>query len=271
MSSGREAWTRSGAFSSLIRDKIVKLYKSLLHSIIMNKKSFGKWIAVGATFLGLGLYENFQPVNLREYVNEHLEEIIEEQEEALGIKHFYPRPQTRFELLDQLSTLRGVSMRVIYTPEDDTITFYSQEEKIDGDLVKELLLHELGHFYTDKLKESLGDGNWPPKTGSCGLRIVAEGIGEYFERKITGKSDTFQDSDWSFFKNIQEGNIIPQRIVYDGGYHLVKSILDSYFSKGMIYLMENPPSNEDVKDILTYQRMVLKALEEQNKYRQIRF
>lgn len=193
---------------------------------------------------------------IQPYVESHIVEIVKEQEERLGIKHF-GIPKIVYEQRISLSNglvgsdkdrIFGIyksktdevylSTSYLVTPERNLVNIIATEifatSLID---VKELLDHELGHFYVDKLNENLGKGNWSNR--EAGKKIVVEGISEYFRVTLNnGGKQNFRDY---------------------GGLPLVKPIIDKYGKRGIEHLIKNPP-NVEMEDLLEYQNKVLEAL-----------
>ncbi|MDH3353414.1 MAG: hypothetical protein OEL87_03125, partial [Nanoarchaeota archaeon] len=199
------------------------------------------------------------------YIESNLERIMERQEDRLGIKHFgapkivYKKP--RWQKSPVTMNISG-----IYYPKEDEIYFplgsaITPEKNLINNIVttiapglthniKQTLDHELGHFYTDKLSESLGRGDWPIFSDKqslgdkIGLKMTSEGIAEYFERSASGQSGNFYNYNWP--KKTED--LVSTDRLYDGGFHLVKPIIDIYGKQGMKYLIINPPKGADLRD-----------------------
>ena len=219
---------------------------------------------------------------IKQYVGSNLSSIIKEQEEKLHIKHFGV-PKIAYELTTELEsdpTIQAMrpAIKGLYLPEEDTIYLMLEtglgkaitpEENLTNILakilnagmtysIKDVIDHELGHFYMDKLNESEGKGDWPTiKTlaNNPGSGLISESIAEYFAKTTNNEEDKFNDADW------------PETIfdwtpndTYDGGCHFVKPIIDKYGQKGIEYLMENPPTLNDFSNIPAYQKRVLENL-----------
>lgn len=224
--------------------------------------------------------------DVQRYTESHLAEIAKEQENKIGIRHFgLPRvlyqSNNHIPFMDRtiISTLNGLFGGASYNPETDEIFLpkglrVTPENNLTNKLsnliyfelpmdTKRVLSHELGHYYCDKLNESRGKGNLAPQT-EVGETLVSEGIAEYFSYITTGDDvPKFNDSEWpdkpdNFGKSYRYN----RHVIYDGGFHLVKPIIDKYGKKGITYLMENPPSEKDLGDVSMYQIKVLKALGE---------
>jgi hypothetical protein len=146
------------------------------------------------------------------------------------------------------------------------------------------IAHERGHQRADELAEQNLQVNWPDFVpissgdlsdakgqrkidSNLAKKIVSEGFGRYFERVVYGGKDLFKDSEYP--KNINELRLnmlnYPtslKYLVHEGGYHLVKPIIDKYKEKGMLYMIENPPI-QYLTNLPEYQKIVMKALADQ--------
>lgn len=209
------------------------------------------------------------------YVKSHLEEIMKKQEEVLGIKHFGvpeisfdPAPSTKREnVFKAMPTIGEYDSKndKIYLPLGLAIT---PEKNLTNSLAKFLTLgsthnikvtldHELAHFYTDKVNEALGKGDWPEyyeispnstspeedkkRSKNDNLQIISEGIATYFERKL----------------NI---GFVKKPPIYEKGFRLVRPIIDKHGKKGIEYLITHTPSADKLTDLKTYQKAVLEKL-----------
>ncbi len=198
---------------------------------------------------------------IQQEILENLDTIMAAQEEQLGITHFgYPKIEF------QLSAKENSYALLVYAGIYENDTIYLNTPLLGNyHNVKETLDHELGHFYTDQLHKSWGLGSWPafdyddPEADSnvC-LKIVDEGIAEYFERVLNNKSiDSFRDTQWptTLFLFREESPVI-----FAGGYHLVKPIIDTHGKDGIAYLVSNPPTVEELLFLLEYQQQALEDL-----------
>lgn len=187
----------------------------------------------------------FSPLNL--------ERIIKEQEEKLGIKHFgVPEVMYLPYLPEGLLGIYNEKLNTIFI----AINQHNMEETLD---------HELGHYYADGLHESLDLGNWPifpgGKNDNIGVKLISEGIAEYFSRKLNNREDNFKDSDWP--DNFDD--FWTQRVIYSGGYHLVRPIIEEHGTNAIKYLILNTPGTNDLTNLPEYQKKCLKELEESSK------
>ncbi len=203
--------------------------------------------------------------NVKQYVESNLGKIIKEQEERLGIKHFgtpeisHENPPARQHY--------GPFVRGEYIAEEDKIFLplgnaITPEQNTTNRLanflsfgmlynMKEVLDHELGHYYMDKLNESKGGGDWT--SDNPGITLISEGIAQYFSATMNNKEDIYNK--WP--ETIFDWNIVD---IYEGGCHLVKPIVDKYGQKGIECLMENPPALKDFDNLPAYQNRVLEKL-----------
>ena len=194
------------------------------------------------------------------YVTQNLDSIISSQEEDLGIHHF-GSPKIIFRSCVERAD------RASYNPHTDVMEIFVPRAYVHfiPKRTEHLIRHELGHFYTDKLSENIGNGDWPRKEKKeidwIRNRLVAEGVAEYFARKSNGEKDAFEDFQWP--KTPEEFKNGGYSICYDGGFHLVKPVIDRYGKKGIEYLICNPPSAKDLKNLPEYQSRVLKYLSNQ--------
>ncbi len=245
--------------------------------------------------LGLGFYfalaSGIQKISgvkesTKEFIQKNLDSLMLNQEKILGIKHF-SKPNLKFELSkdDSVDVLRlnefmyageyldyndtiGLSLGHSFLPFPLGITSDNNFKNLTGIIsslgfnfdVENTLYHELGHFYYDKLNESLGNGRYVHTNGKYyGTRLMQEGIAGYFENKINDEEDLFEDSDWP--KDIKD---FGDYEFYSGGYHLVKPIIEKFNKKGIEYLILNVPSDEELKDVPKYQKRVIKILSKRN-------
>ncbi len=217
--------------------------------------------------------------SIQPYVESNITRIIETQEDVLGIQHFGV-PKISYKQPHWIKD--GFQVSGAYEPEKDQIYLplglaITPERNLSNILaicmtfgsthnVKETLDHELGHFYADKLCESLGKGDWlhfsdgrEINVNDVGIKLVSEGIAEYFKRTLNGGKDDFEDSDWP--RKFED--FFTRKVIYDGGFHLVKPIIDMYGRRGIERLMSNPPHTmQDLNYLPMYQNRVIASLSE---------
>ncbi len=259
-------------------------------------------VALPLTFIGVGInapycinsLTNKKDQDVEEFVTENIEQLIQEQEEKVGFTLFPPPANIEFMLPEDSRNETLKHDRIVYglyDPQEDTLYLNSGMLTLPtfdlSDIaawigtfgttnnVKNTLYHELGHYYCDRLyenmfadfaaKDNLNDLFRLDKI--VGFNIIQEGIGEYFERVMTGEEDSFEDSDWP--ENVEEfvelealildrNIIVPPHLQYNGGYHLVKPIIDQYQKEGILYLLHHIPDN--VLKLPQYQKKALEDL-----------
>lgn len=200
--------------------------------------------------------------DIERHIVENLDAILAQQEEQLGITYF-GKPQLQFSLpaaLVEQNSLVTLWYAGIY--ENNAIYLnLSGFDNYTG--AKETLDHELGHFYTEKLHESWGLGIWPVYTydepysdSNICLKLIDEGIAEYFSRAMNNGADAFKDTNWP----ISVFGFWENHVINDGGYHLVKPIIDAYGEEGIAYLISNPPTEEELFFLPLYQQQALDDL-----------
>lgn len=128
--------------------------------------------------------------------------------------------------------------------------------------IRELFSHELGHFFVDHLIETTIQDSWLQEyigrqqkldSKAYGVFIVREGIGSYFGYVFTNRMPSLTESDWEAPLTAEEFNhpTVYKWLAYEGGYALVKPIIDQYRLNGITYLLQHklevqPPGIEEV-------------------------
>lgn len=261
-----------------------RFQRALEHRVLGPAMLFIPTLTVG-TSLTYGILFGTCDNGVREQIEPHLEEIMKAQEERVGIKHG-GKPAIVYKI--DFNPFVWISAQ--YKPKEDAlylnphVHWFIKMQKLLGFAVdpalwdaKTVVEHELGHFYTDKLGEQMGNGNsldfsHTSDSESLGLRLVTEGIGEYFGRKGKGQleHDVFSNAE---FPQDNEGwlNLMrPHNLeylflcLYQGGYHLVKPILDQDVERGIRYLIVHPPTERDLNDLPVYQQRALDVLAKEN-------
>ena len=196
-----------------------------------------KLVIVALGFSGIivscALTEQKHRENIQSYIENNLKEAISKQESKLGIKHF-GLPKIIYQSLANLDFTIGVAG--CYNPEIDNLCLNRVTTPNNGlaDIVgrflgdpsiQETLDHELGHFYTDKLSESLGMGSWPNQINAkpmevIGLNLISEGIAEYFKKRMNNSMGVPESLNWPKEPEELRGR------VYDRGFSLVRPILE---------------------------------------------
>ena len=216
--------------------------------------------------------------DVKSYVETHLSQIIERQEKKLGIGHFgvpkvsyeYPPWVTDEDKASAAPGGYGAEEDTIYIPlemsvtPEFSLTNAIRNVAIFGNVfsVEKTLEHELGHFYADKLSECLGkERSFSDQAKhQIAAHIVSEGIAEYFQRALNDGQDDFKDSDWPR----TPAEFLTEKVIYSGGFHIVKPIIDRYGTNGIMYLISNLPHEENLNNLQNYQSRVLQNLSNQN-------
>lgn len=224
---------------------------------------------------------------LQEYVRHRSKTIIDTQKKLMVHERRIKLPQIEFIVGSNSKDILGS-----YDPYNETIYLYSnllispdnnlenliiqiiRRKKVS--IVDQTLTHEMGHHLTNAISELFGHGTLPyleeptwenpniPSEANLSKKLVYEGIAVYFERALTHQQDNFKDADWpkSLFdyRYLTEGE--HNYIFYSGGYHLVKPIIDRYKEYGIINLIRELPSVEELIKPTRYQERILKDLED---------
>lgn len=235
------------------------------------KRSLGAafWAVAAITGFAGGLVSLSFPVlpnHAQERIEPKLEEILRKQEERVGLRHF-GTPAVVYDIPKE--ELGGIPYQFafvggVYDPKSNTVYLRPRESLLDklhvlfGDDMgtsERVLEHELGHFYADQLSERIGLGDFPDHSVfNPGVKLVSEGIAEYFRRKGTKDEHTSQK-----FPKRQVGKDFPM-VYKDIGYPLVKPIIDQFSKAGIAYLIQHPPSEENTADLHRYQHRALDHL-----------
>jgi len=244
------------------------------YSLSIKKLLIGFTALITAITTGVSTYVICSEIhrnNIKREVTSNLEEIMKQQEDRLGISYDH-KPKMKFKVPNDSSWVFAY-----YTSENDTIHFNSETLSYDKDslvdsyinwlelYVKDyrlVLEHELGHFYYDQFleKQVITKEEILNKKNDINLtRLVSEGIAEYFERTYSREEDNFTNDEWpNDINNLEEEETI--RVIYSGGYHLVKPIIDKYGLNGIHHLIINPPKMENLQNLPSYQQQVLQYL-----------
>src|SRR3989344_594173 len=210
------------------------------------------------------LYSKTESRSVREYVEKHVDDLIEEQEDSLGIR--YPgRPTFHYQLPeDTISILDGFGSCSFgrYNQDEDTIYLRSgvlrtPERSIDELLIhiltwgktaeaRVIVSHELSHYYTDKRGQELMGRDWIPsdrelndllrnKVEVMAFVTVVEGIAVYVQKRI------YPDLDFEYGGR-----------KYEQGFQFVKPIINQFGSRGIDYLIVNTPTAEELQSPEAY-------------------
>ena len=210
--------------------------------------------------------------NVQMYVGSHLIGIMEEQEKRLGIRHF-GIPKITYDVPGWLSHFFAMFMTGTYNSDFNEIYLRHQKITIPNKTLnnilpfispfshmdaKEVLEHELGHFYSDNLSKSLGSGQWPRYGISIEeniiKKLVSEGIAEYFRRTSKENKETKKLIDWTGagIGVLTRAGATDENI-RNYGFHIVKPILDADVKRGITHFLKNMPNIEDLNNVPQYQ------------------
>lgn len=112
----------------------------------------------------------------------------------------------------------------------------------------ELLDHELGHELMDQVSRRNGLGAWfteerfntSTEGERVGLDILSEGTALFFQR-VSFPRDDRELSQGTFPATLREQRFYTYRMIaYDGGYWMVRDVLNRYGERGLIWLMSHP-------------------------------
>ncbi len=248
--------------------KIKKIKKIALWSALSSAVYFNV-VSISTDYL----YQH-KDQDIEKYVQENIEQLILKQEQEIGINYPSERPKIEYTFPEKYIE-RGVIG--LYNDQEDTLYLPSglltQPQWDFNDFVakvatfnrtmnvKRVLNHELTHFYCDKLKERVW-GKYYLFAHSYRFlsdeeiiadKIINEGIAEYIENKVDDEEKKpFNFQEWPL--EVEE---FSNHEIYQGGYAIVKPIIDKYKEKGIQFLLFNPPSEKELFTPQEYQQRVL--------------
>jgi len=218
------------------------------------------------------LYYHKDP-EIKEYVEQNLEHIIEQQEEKIGITYPEERPKVEYTFPEEYIFLGASGVyndkeNTIYLPSglltkpewdfgDFMATIFTFNSTADA---KRVLDHELAHFYCDRMKEqALGQNyhifevNYFIPEERIANQLINEGIAKYVENKMNGEDkEIFPFEEWP-----TEINGFSNRVIYDGGYALVRPFIDKHGEKGIQFILFNPPTPTELFTPEQYQKRIM--------------
>jgi len=239
-------------------------------------------IGIGASLIASDItttYLYFQEdPDIEEYVQENLELFIEKQEKELGISYSAKRPSIEYLIPKENIPLGVIGLYdnandTIYLPSgllirprwdfnDTMVTIVTFNRTA---YAKRVLDHELAHFYCDKVKEQVLGKNhhlsniymFIPEERIAN-QLVGEGIAKYIENKMNGEDHgLYPFKDWP--SDIED---FSNKEIYQGGYTIVRPIIDQYKEKGIHILLLNLPTEEEIFKPLDYQKRIFRKLAE---------
>lgn len=143
---------------------------------------------------------------------------------------------------------------------------FTGELLANANYFRKIIDHELGHAFIDQFSRRNWYGSYPStkqsqdEDGYLGLCIISEGFGMYFQ--MTSVRRMYYD--WDIFPEELESFLwLSYSVLYDGGYVLVKEILDKNLEKGIFYLIKNPFNFDENcfrSDAIEYQKKALREI-----------
>ncbi|PIN79734.1 hypothetical protein COV16_02660 [Candidatus Woesearchaeota archaeon CG10_big_fil_rev_8_21_14_0_10_34_8] len=126
-------------------------------------------------------------------------------------------------------------------------------ELIEGE-TKETIAHELGHAYFFAQVQSQGASSWsmPSPIPDVCYDFINEGVAMYIAQET---AECYPNTYTRLLEDYDSArNGIDE---YGCGLVLVTPILDADFHDGLEYLIKNPPSVEEIRDMKAYQEKVI--------------
>lgn len=175
------------------------------------------------------------------------------------------KPIIRYEIPNGMPVEEAQNFEACYYPAEQVFFFHPRYEGIvfpsgtffadslflpfDTSLSAQIRMatyHELGHAYADQVSRSMGLGMWPKEEWFAGdsvkkellIDMLSEGVAEYFGRAfLRDRSETeIMPEEWEVeFTPLQY-----EHLSYEGGYWLVRPILDACASEGVRYIVSHP-------------------------------
>jgi len=213
-------------------------------------------------------YLGFKPLPRSDLSNssDDLDGKYEPSEDTVYLNKFYERCSAPL-IPKQSNDLKGLLM----------MGYSSEIERCSSANVGAILAHELAHGYMSQFNQSIGRGTWPPnpnnfagsnipyKWREVGIRLVSEGVAEYFWKTLVGEKDNFSDSEW---KKMTGNPAVSTTYPYitRAGFHFVKPIIDKFGEKGLKYLITNCPVVEklDLTQMPKIQLLIMLTLRASN-------
>ena len=271
-------------------EEIISKYKSSLCKFLISVFSFT--LLAGTNAFGQSSTQN----SIESRYEEIVRQIISIQEKTLGIKFRGKEPAVKFEVLEGARhhfanyIIKENTIYLnpffldcnIYEIERNPLLENPQKNSYielprnvcDQEFIKKLLYHETLHHYFNTFLKTESSGNWlevvskKEKDVSLVDKLTAfmiwEGIVQYF---LKPQYFQFDNNNWNAVWNSEKLEEKFRLFVYDGGYALVKPILDKGIEAGIRYLIEHPVMATRVDSMSvsfdklpSYQENALKAL-----------
>jgi len=264
-----EEFPEYSLFAEISRDELVKIVR----------KYFKKSPQIK------GVIDNLPTI---EKVRIIISSLMQSQEYKADIKYNIPPPQIDFDedvgywiVARYIVKEKKIVIDPYYKNFDLTPLLYNINNPIftNGDstgaiILRNVLAHELGHYFTDIYIERYGQNSWLApyfenyidlNRNNLGLFMVIEGIAEYFKKIfIPSKKVWFTSEQWNKERSAEDFDylIFVNRIIYRGGYDLVEPIFKKRGVKeGMAWLLQNE-LRIDIPDISVVSKYQDRALKE---------
>ncbi len=269
----------------LVEKPTMKLLKTL--------GQFVAHLALASALVGAPLYlRNARQAACEELAAKELPKIMAAQNKALkeqGIEHSVvpdvvcllpdeARLSPAFIAYDDLfSDFRGVFMPedkererpTIYVPPsvtlrlpgDDLVQQFAERyfPNKSPHTIRQVVAHELGHLVTYEYIKQYNLPMPPEREDDPripNLKVVHEGIAEYFRYKATGEAFAVEDD----YRYELVPGFIGEMTFYVGGFLAVEPVIEKHGKKGMLHLMKNPPTDDELEVLDRYQHRMLTDL-----------
>lgn len=143
---------------------------------------------------------------------------------------------------------------------------YRENPKVElEERIHHSIKHEAAHAFYYQLGKEIGEDylfnvkrNNTSQLYDIQHSLIEEGVADYiaYKGELTPSAKLRGEKD--FKKMIEKESDI---YLYDLGFILVKPILDKDFNKGIVELIKNPLSKDDLSDLFEYRNKILKKLE----------
>lgn len=136
-----------------------------------------------------------------------------------------------------------------------------------ADSISLLIDHELAHALIDHISYRLNGKTWPVGSSFYSrwevlqVRILTEGTADYFKNMMSGDTTSSIEN---LPNNLESSLWQTNMWIYNGGYFVVKPIIEKYGQKGIEYLITHPlflVSYDVQSSCVEYQKNALKELE----------
>ncbi|MEK6909638.1 MAG: hypothetical protein AABW61_01015 [Candidatus Aenigmatarchaeota archaeon] len=245
----------------------------------------------GALYLGFPVHKAHN--RIKPFLEANVVALMKEQERKLGVK-FTSIP--KFEFMYPLTTSER-NFAAEYDNNGDVIKISPASVLVGNESFLERILnkltlgqerelrqslhHDLSHAYLEQRRRAMEkDGKHAPKIKSgskitpvgmgsaFAFKLLEEGIATYIERLMSDDDRSFNSLDAKDYLDeiaraakITDWSNVNLTYAYGPGFQLVKPIIDRYGSRGIDFLLLNPPKVNNLSNLKQYQSEVMDALE----------